>query len=76
MDDLSYNVTFNKSALTRGIAEGLENLLKDKTIEERLKIAESILPSLLDLGNYAMYRGFVEYGIKLVVNRYVVPDES
>ena len=69
-------MSFDKDDLARSIAQGLESLLKDKTIEERCKIAEDISPSLLDLGNYAFYRGLVDYGVKLAANKFATPDED
>ena len=76
MTDLNYSISFNKADLARDIAEGLENLLKDKSIQDRYKIADNILNVLFELGNYALYRGMVDYGIKLAVNKLPVTDKS
>ncbi|MEK6844385.1 MAG: hypothetical protein AABX83_03065 [Nanoarchaeota archaeon] len=76
MEDLSYNISFDKDDLTRSIANGLESLLKDKTVEERFKIADETALALLELGNYAFYKGLIEYGIKLAVDKFAAVDET
>ncbi len=76
MADLNYKISFNTENLKRDIADRLGAILRDKSFEERYKIADKTIDALLELGNYAIYYGMVEYGLKIIMNRFVTNDEE
>ncbi len=67
---LEYTINFPISDLIAGIVEKLERELKDTSVEERVRLAEVAIETMLPQGNYAVYQALLNYCVGIAIRQY------